>query len=145
MEELDTEVYEKILKLSEEGNTLHEVANFNESIAKYKEAMGLLPNQKYEWDSFSWLANNIGLSYLELSEWDKAYQYFRASLLTPQGMEEALTWFCAGEALYKQELFFECKDYFIRAYLMNNEILDGTNKKYLDFIEKELHNLNSIN
>ncbi|WP_353616197.1 hypothetical protein [Bacillus sp. AFS053548] len=45
--ELNDEIYDRIVELSEEGDALFETQDFVGAIIKYKEAFELIPDPKY--------------------------------------------------------------------------------------------------
>lgn len=138
MEELKDDVYNEVLRLSKIGNANYEEGQLKESISKYKEALKLLPSPKYEWDSFSWLTNNIGISYFDMEDWAMAQKYFRASLLTPQGMEDGLIWFYSGICLEHLSFERESKDAFLRAYTIDKQLFEDESRGHLELIKEDL-------
>jgi tetratricopeptide (TPR) repeat protein len=144
MEELTNEIHNQIIKISEEANSFFEKKDYRVAIEKYKEALNLLPNPKYEWDSFSWLHNNIGNSYIELCEWELAFNHLHNSLLTPQGMQDSLIWFYAAKALFEMNIIEKSETYFVRSYTLDSEIFQGENIKYKNLALNKINKLNQL-
>jgi tetratricopeptide (TPR) repeat protein len=101
MEELSDNIYELMTELVDEGKEFCEKDEYNLSTDKYKKAIRLLPNPKYEWEAFSWLTSSIGLNYLKLENWEDGFKFLHYSLLTTVETNDPLVWFSAGKALYK--------------------------------------------
>jgi Flp pilus assembly protein TadD len=68
MAELDDEIYGRITELSDEGNELAEDDNFEAAVAKFSEALELIPAPKTDWEAATWLYASIGDMYYSLEK-----------------------------------------------------------------------------
>lgn len=111
MEELSDNIYELITQLIDEGKEHCENDEYQSSTDKYKKAIRLLPNPRYEWEAFSWLTSSIGLNYMKLENWEDSFKFLNYSLLTSTETNDPLIWFSAGKALHKMNRQDESKNF----------------------------------
>ena len=76
MMDLSNDLCLKITNLSEIGDQLFEQNKLDESLAKYNEALDLIPEPKSNWEASSWLFVAIGDVLFCMEYYKKAVSYF---------------------------------------------------------------------
>lgn len=134
--ELDEELYNKICILSQEGDLYFEENHFRNAKKKYWEALELVPDPKFEWETSTWLYVAIGEVDYYCSDYFEALNLFNEALKCPAGVENPLINLRIGQCYYELDKIQFSKEYLLRAYMMGGrEIFDDEDEKYFKLIE----------
>ncbi|MDQ1835460.1 hypothetical protein [Massilia scottii] len=85
--ELNAALHNKIEDLSEDGNALLENGDRQATVAKWNQALDLVPEPKSDWEAATWLYGSIGDAYFEGRDLDSAKATFFDALNCPGGTE----------------------------------------------------------
>jgi tetratricopeptide (TPR) repeat protein len=136
MAELDDEIYGRITELSDEGNELAEDDNFEAAVAKFSEALELLPAPKTDWKAATWLYASIGDMYYSLEKYEAAVNSLFDALNCPDGYGNPFVHLRLGESLCESGQTERAKEHLLQAYMLEGEdIFEDENPKYLNMIK----------
>lgn len=136
--ELEDKVYDRICTLSQEGDLCFEKDHFESAKKKYREALDLIPEPKYDWEASTWLYTAMGEVDFCCGNYSQALDLFNEAIKCPDGVGNSLINLRIGECYYELALPELAKEYLLRAYMLEGEeIFDGEDKKYLSALRKE--------
>ena len=84
--ELASETHRRIQELGAEADRLREAGDFRTSYDKYKEAWGLLPDPKSEWEAATWLLGSMGDLCFAAGQWEAAREVLEYAMICPGGL-----------------------------------------------------------
>lgn len=143
--ELDDILYEKIINLTELGEEFFENDNFNEAIEKYKDALSLIPEPKFDWEASTWIYTALGDTYFFMGKYDDGLNYLFEAQKCPDGMANPFILLRIGECFFELKNENKAKDYLLKAYMVEGKkIFDTEDKKYFESI-KDLIKINKNN
>ncbi len=136
---LDDETYVQLTRLSVEGNQLVDLSQYDQARKKFMTAVNLLPNPKNKWDAALWLYASIGDTYLFEEKFKEASENFYNALNCPDGQESAFVHLRLGQSFYELDYQKKAKEHLLKAYMLDgNEIFREEEKKYFDFLQKNV-------
>jgi tetratricopeptide (TPR) repeat protein len=139
MQELDDDLYDRILELSEEGNHLADADSYEAAHKKFEEALDLVPNPKIDWEASLWLYASIGDMYFFLRDYENATENFYNALNCPDGKSNAFVHLRLGESLYELRQDEKSIDHLLRAYMLEGkELFADEEEKYFKFLSKKV-------
>jgi tetratricopeptide (TPR) repeat protein len=134
--EIPDEDYVMIEKLSEEGNNLVDKNDFDGAIAKFKQALELVPSPKNNFEASLWLYASIGDMYFLKEEFDDAAKHLYNALNFPDGQANAFVHLRLGQVLFELENEEKSLDHLLKAYMLEGEgIFDEEEDKYFEFLK----------
>ncbi|MDR3338481.1 MAG: hypothetical protein LBT25_00045 [Candidatus Symbiothrix sp.] len=134
--EIDDVNYEQITSLSEDGNELADEENYGDALAKYNEALDLIPSPKIDWEASTWLYASIGDMYYSLENYEAAVNNLYNALNCPDGYENPFIHLRLGESLYELNRKDKAKEYLLQAYMLDGkEIFSEQDSKYFELIQ----------
>lgn len=136
MAELNDEVYDRITELSDEGNELAEKESFEGAVAKFTEALELLPSPKTDWEAAMWLYASIGDMYWLLGRYEEAANCLFDALNCPGGFENPFVHLRLGESLCESGRGEKAREHLLQAYLLDGEdVFADEDPKYFGIIK----------
>jgi len=136
--DLEDNIYQQIIQLSEQGDELAESSAFLQAIEKYKKAFSLLPDPKDQWEACRWLKVAIGDAYYLKEEYQKAYILFQESINCPDAIGNPFIYLRTGQCLYNIGDKKKAIDALLRAYMLDGEEVFEEDQKYLTFLRSEI-------
>ncbi|MES9684574.1 hypothetical protein ABWK22_17075 [Gottfriedia acidiceleris] len=135
--ELNDEIYDKIVELSEEGDALFEAQDFIGAIKKFKNALELIPEPKYMWEASTWVFTALGDVYFHLEDYHEAKNYFYDAFNCPEGMGNPYILLRLGQNLYENCEKEKAKEYLLKAYMLEGQdIFEEEDPKYIKLIQE---------
>lgn len=119
--ELSEELYNQILKLSEEGDLFIDEGDMTSAVDKYQSALDLLPNSKYIWEASTWLYVAMGDAFYLGGQYDNALECFMESLKCPDGLGNPFVDLRIGECFFNNDDSNNAREYLMRAYMGGGE------------------------
>ena len=139
--EVNDEVYDKITELCEEGDFLVENERYDEGLAKYYEALELVPVPKDDWEASTWIYVAIGDTYYIMDESEKALNNFFEALKCPDGLGNAFVNLRIGQCFYELDNIEKAKLYLLQAYIVEGEeIFENEDDIFYQLIADEITN-----
>ncbi len=134
--ELDDQVYEQILKLCEEGNTLTEKGQIIKAIESYTAALELVPLPKNNWETSTWIYTALGDTYFHTNSYEMAKNNFYNALNCPDGISNPFILLRLGESLFECGEIDKAKDYLLRTYMLEGyKVFFSEDDKYFELIK----------
>lgn len=122
--ELPDDIYNRIEELSEQGDVLLDEENRPEdAIAKWEEALALLPDPKQEWDAAAWLYASIGAAKRYVKDLEGALIAFRSARQSGDAFGNPYILICLGATLYDLGKLDEAVEPLLGAYMVDGEEL----------------------
>ncbi|MBS0031632.1 tetratricopeptide repeat protein [Chitinophaga sp. 22321] len=138
-EELPEEIYQQIESLSEAGNVLAEEENYDAALAKFSEALQLLPDPKHEWEASTWLHASIGDMQFFKGDYIAAKHSFYDALNGPDAAGIGFVQLRLGECLFELNEEERSLEHLLRAYMLEGaEIFSAEDSRYFDFLKSRV-------
>lgn len=138
-EELPEEIYQQIELLSEAGNALAEAENYDAALAKFGEALQLLPAPKHEWEASTWLHASIGDMQFFKGDYAAAANSFFDALNGPDAATIGFVQLRLGECLLELKQEEPALEHLLRAYMLEGaEIFAEEDSRYFDFLKSHV-------
>ncbi|PSL47172.1 hypothetical protein CLV51_10217 [Chitinophaga niastensis] len=138
-EELPDSIYEQIEQLSEAGNDLADADNYDGAIAKFTEALELIPAPKNNWEASTWLYASIGDMQFLKDDFKAAADNFFDALNGPDAQTVGFIHLRLGECLLELKQEDKSLDHLLRAYMLEGaEIFAAEDSKYFDFLRERV-------
>jgi tetratricopeptide (TPR) repeat protein len=132
---LDDDTHSRIVALSKEGDSMLEQGHVKEAIAKYVDALRLLPKPAHEWEAATWLFTAIGDAYWKIKDYERAYKALHSALRSPGGIGNPFIHLRMGQVQYELGNREKAVDELLRAYMGDGkEIFAGEDPKYFEAI-----------
>lgn len=137
--ELDKDIYDKIVILTDNGNKLFEIGDFDNALREYLNALEILPEPKTDWEAGLWLFTAIGDVFFVKQNYIEAKNYFFEAINCPEGYANPFVLYRLGQIFYELKDFEKAKEYMLKAYMIDGfEIFEGENTKYIDFFKRNI-------
>ena len=134
--ELDDNIYNKIVKLCEDGDTLIEIGKPTEAIKNYIDAFKLLPEPKLRWKASTWIYTAIGDAYFLECMYKESLEYMLKALKSPDGGENPFIFLRVGQCYYEMREFDKAKIFFLEAYKYDGKkVFEAEDSKYFYLIK----------
>jgi len=141
-EELDDELYDRIVALSEEGNKFYDDGLYREALAKFSAALELVPEPINDWETSTWLLASIGDCHYLLGEYGEARDALARAMYCPGALGNSFIHLRLGQVQYELGNEARAKDELARAYMGGGkELFDEQDPKYYAFIKKYMRGL----
>lgn len=135
-EELPADIYEQVEALSEAGNDLADADDFDGAIARFSEALQLLPSPARNWEASTWLYASIGDMYYFKGDYRAAANNFFDALNGPDAQANGFVNLRLGESLFELNQQEQSLEYLLRAYMLEGEeIFAEEDPRYFDFLK----------
>jgi tetratricopeptide (TPR) repeat protein len=122
-------------KLSEEGNMLAEVNDFDGAIKKYEQAMAIVPQPQSEYEASMWLYASIGDMYFFKEDYETSASNLYNSLNCLNGQVSGFVHLRLGQNLFELDQKDKALNHFMTAYMLEGkDIFNGEDKKYFKFL-----------
>ncbi|MEO1235337.1 MAG: hypothetical protein AAFX76_00970 [Planctomycetota bacterium] len=133
---LDTEVHQQIVELCREGDELLEGQALDMALDKYKQALALIPEPKYEYSAAMWIYTAIGDAYFYMTQYDEADEHFHKAVFSTEGLGNPYIHLRLGQCRYEMNDFDRAADELMRAYIGDaEEVFREQDPKYLAFLK----------
>lgn len=134
--ELDSKLYDDIVRLCEEGDDLSEEDKYVEAIEKYHSALDLVPSPKNDWEASTWIYTALGDAYLDIEDYKNAKDCFYNAMNCPDGITNPLILLRVGESLFECGEIDKAKEYLLKAYMSEGyKIFYEEDDKYFELIK----------
>lgn len=139
MPHLSEEIEIKIDLLAQEGNVLLEdEADWSGALAKWEEALALVPNPKTEHPQSTWLYGSIGEAYLANGQPDPATNAYETAYRCPDGHINPYILLQLGKLYADANAEEAATKFLLRAYMIEGEALFEGDAPYLAYLRKRV-------
>lgn len=136
---LDNQVHQQIEALCAQGDVLSGSAKFDEAVAKYKEALLLLPRPIEKWDASTWIYTAIGDALFLKGDYVAAAIPLRDVMYCPGAEENAFIRLRRGQVAFEKGNLAVAEKELKEAYrLAGVELFTHDDPKYLVFLKSVL-------
>jgi tetratricopeptide (TPR) repeat protein len=134
--ELDDKTFRKIEILSEEGNRLVSKNRLNDALAKYREALELIPSEVDDCETSSWLQASIGDTLFMSENYNDAVENLLDALNCFEQVDNAFIYLRVGQCYFEMGNLERSKENLLKAYMLEGEtIFEDEDEKYFDVIK----------
>lgn len=113
---------DRIEKLSEEGSALLD-DDWQAALAKWTDALALVPEPKTAYAESTWLYTSIGDAHHTGEQWSQAVEALRVGLTCPGGHGNGYLWLRLGESQYELGQLDDAANSLLSAYLLEGDEL----------------------
>jgi tetratricopeptide (TPR) repeat protein len=136
---LDNQVHEQINKLCAAGDALAETEEYDASIAKYREALFLLPRPIEKWEASTWIYIAIGDALFLKGDYLAAVKPLRDVMFCPGAEHSGFIRLRRGQVAFEKGDLPMAEKELAEAYRLEGEkIFSEDDPKYLKFIKAKL-------
>ncbi len=136
--ELDDNTYDKITKLSEEGNKRFHAGQLDAALIKFNEALELVPEPKTDWEAATWLYAAIGDAFFLKGDCAKSLDTFYNAYNSPSAIDNPFINLRLGQCLFELNQLDKAEDFLMRAYMLDGtDVFRGDGEKYLAHMRKK--------
>ena len=137
--ELDDNLHLELTTLLYKGKELADCKYYEESISLYSKALALIPKPKIDYEINMWLNIEIGDSYFNLKDFEKALVHYKIAYNSKEEVDDAYLWFGLGRTYYCLGNIEDAKRCFIQSFsLEGDEYFVNQDDKYLALINSML-------
>ncbi|MDO5679526.1 MAG: hypothetical protein Q4G54_04290, partial [Pelistega sp.] len=136
-DELDDDIYLKIVELSEDGNDFMDNQDYTSAAQAFAEGLMLLPEPKTKWEAYTWLKAGTCDAYFFLNDFQKAQEEAFDAMNGPEGAYNPFILMRLGQCFYELNGSDNEKaiDYLMKSYLLEGEeMFADEDPKYLKAI-----------
>jgi tetratricopeptide (TPR) repeat protein len=138
---LSEEIGDKLDELCAEGDDLAEDERFDDAIAKYSQALALLPSDKRDWEASTWIYTALGDVCFLKEDYAAAKNYLFDAMNCPDGISNGFVCLRLGETCAELGEMTLAKENLLKAYMIEGkEIFDDEDDKYFEIIKSETKN-----
>lgn len=139
MDELDDSLKARIDSLSEQGNELQEIEEWDAAIAKFEEALSLVPDPLYAHEASTWLFVAIGDVAFESGQYERAQEAFRQAVLCPGAIGNPFVHLRRGQTYFELGNMKKAEDELAGAYMLGGAgIFRDQDPKYFEHLKTVL-------
>ncbi len=139
MKELSDAILDRIDSICEEADLLFEDEKSDEAIAKYNEALTLLPEPIEEYEPSAWLISSIGDVHFFDEKYDLALAQFEHAIGCVDSEENPYLLLRIGQCHFELGEMDDAEDAFQEAYAIEGEeIFEEEEPKYLEFLKSRM-------
>lgn len=143
--DLPDDIYDKVVKLSEEGNEELDSGKLNEAMRLFEKAAKLLPKPVTQWDAACWLFGSTGDIYFQLADYENARQSLQIAVASGDGNENPFIHLRLGQSLYELGIVDLAGQHLVQAFMLEGEeIFESEPACYLDFLRSKIELTDSL-
>ena len=133
--ELPDAIHENIKRFCAEGDSLAEAKRYNDAIARFEQALALLPTPREEWEAGAWIYAALGDTHFLTGDFERARQALTAVMLCPDALDNPFLWLRRGQVYFELGDMKQAQDSFASAFMLaGREIFETEDPKYAAFI-----------
>ena len=139
MTELPDALHDKVVALSEAGDSLAEDGNYRKAIETYIEALELLPQPSTQWEAATWLLTAIGDANFLSGNFEYAGKALSDAMHCPGAIGNPFIHMRLGQVHFELGNLDRAADELARAYLQEGKVIfEADDPKYLEFVKSKL-------
>lgn len=139
MEVLNENLFNQINDLCNKGDELADNGQFNEALKQYKDAWKCLPEPKAQWEAATWILVAMGdINFLN-GKYRQAVKDLTSALASINAVDNPFVYLRLGQSQLELGEEKAALESLQTAYeLGDEELWDGEEAKYLDFMKKNI-------
>lgn len=136
---LDKTLSDRIDELCEKGDALAANEDFPGALGQYREAWGLLPEPKDQWDAATWILTALGDTHFLFKEYQSALSALARAVQCPGGLGNPFIHLRLGQCHLETRNLDAAKDELTRAYTeAGRDIFEEEDPKYFKLLQSVL-------
>jgi tetratricopeptide (TPR) repeat protein len=136
---LNDKIASAIDKLCEQGDNFMENDQLDLALAKYKEALLLIPEPITDWEASTWVLTAIGETYFFQEDYDNALSTLQNAMHCPDAIGNPLIHLRLGQVQFELGNEKKAQDELVRAYMGGGEeVFEDEKPKYFNLVKKIL-------
>jgi tetratricopeptide (TPR) repeat protein len=136
---LETYIHEHVKALCKEGDSFAERKEYDRAVAKYREALELLPEPATTWEAATWIFTAIGDAFFLSGNMQEAYEAFASAAHCPRAIGNPFIHLRLGQIQLELGNDVIALDELARAYMAGGkEIFNGEDPKYFQIVKNKL-------
>lgn len=135
-------IYDRVTSLSSEGNSLIERGDFRGAIAKWSEALTLIPEPKTDWEASTWLYASIADAHYQQASYSEARTACFDALNCPGGTANPFVHYRLGQCEVRLGNHESAVSHLLQAYMLDGEEIflveddaEEDGREYLDILK----------
>ena len=137
--ELRKDIHERVNVVCASADELVERGKYHDAIAKYREALALLPEPLDEWEASTWILTAMGEALFFSRDFVAARDVLQDAMRCPNAIGKPFLHLRLGQTQYELGDETRARDELTRAYMgAGDEIFDEENPKYLALVKSIL-------
>jgi tetratricopeptide (TPR) repeat protein len=142
---LPDDIHENIQRLCAEGDSLVEAAHYSDALARFKQALALLPVPHLEWEAATWIYAALGETYFLAGDFECARQALTTIMLCPAALDNPFVWLRRGQVYFELGDMQQAQDSLASAFMLaGREVFEHEDPKYAAFILPKLNQQNQL-
>jgi tetratricopeptide (TPR) repeat protein len=138
-EELDEELYTRIVALTDRGNEHADEEEFDAAASKFLEALALIPEPYDKWTASTWVLAALGDVYFLNGDFARAKMVLTDAMHCPDAIGNPFIHMRLGQCQFELGNMERAKDELVRAYMGAGEaIFEKDEPRYLAFVKEAL-------
>lgn len=130
--ELDDELYERIMALTDSGNAKSDAGRHREALADFERALALIPEPIEDWEASTWTLTALGDCCFLLGDYEGALGHLERALDCPDIPGSEFLMLRLGQALYETGDEAGAREVLKQAWkLGGKDLFEGEDGKYL--------------
>jgi tetratricopeptide (TPR) repeat protein len=133
--ELPDDVHKSIKRFCAEGDSLAEATCYPDAIARYDQALALLPAPHQDWEAATWIYAALGETHFLAGDFERARQALTTVMLCPNALDNPFLWPRRGQVYFELGDMKQAQDSLASAFMLaGREIFEREDPKYAAFI-----------
>lgn len=138
MQELSPSIEKRIDSICAEADDLFDNELCEEALAKYQEALSILPEPIEDYEPSAWLLSSMGDVYLFMEKYEQALFHYEHAMECVDSEDNPYLHLRIGQSLYELHRDDEAADSLFEAYLIEGlEIFAEEDPAYLEFLKSK--------
>lgn len=136
---LDDETYKQLVSLAEEGDDLLAAHEIEKAMEKYRSALAILPDPKFQWELSTYIYAALGDAFFLDDKNEDALVSYQCAFNSAGGEENPYVCLMLGESWFELGETEKAREYLLRAYRIEGEaIFEDEEPKYFELIKEQI-------
>lgn len=135
---LSDEISEKIDDLAEQGNIFFDDEQYDKALDIWLKALSLIPSPHNCYAESVWFMTSVGDAYFMQDNFSKAHEYFENAYtnISGDGTFNPFIVMRLGQCCLEKDFKDKATEYLLRAYMLDSEVFEYEEPKYIDFLKE---------
>lgn len=140
--ELDDALHARIVELSDQGNALCERGDYDAALARFQQALDLLPPPIERWEAGLWLLAALGDAEFLRGRTQAALVHFQHAMQCPDALGNAFIHLRLGQCKFDLGDLDKAADELARAYMAGGpEMFEDEPPRYIEFLRTRMRGI----
>ncbi len=136
---MNEEFFSELIVKTNFINECFERVEYDKAITALEEAILILPEPKFDWESSTWLYSSLGEAHFLKFNYNESLNAFNQALLCPNSLDNAFINIRIGQCYFELKNMELATEYLLRAYMIaGQDIFTDEEEKYFTLISRKL-------